>query len=113
VSEDERPQVSWKGILEDAAVLARDGDEAGRVSRIVGDPNADVFSGLAVTPGRRGGERYVDADRITGIWPDTVRTDLDPGELETLPLYEDVPAADWNPPARRSFVDRLLGRGPR
>ena len=61
--EPDRPQVSWMAIEADAEVVAAGGDVAGRVSRVVGDADADVFSGLAVVPHALAGERFVDPVR--------------------------------------------------
>jgi len=51
LSAGKAPQVSWKVIEAGAEVVASDGEKAGTVSRVVGDPAADVFTGLAVTSG--------------------------------------------------------------
>lgn len=106
---DERPQVSWKAIEVDAALVASDGAEVGKVTRIVGDRDADVFTGLAVSLGLLKGEQMVDSERVTGIWPDRVETDLDPAALDSLPEFEDEPVVRWTP-GRRSFFDRLFRR---
>lgn len=104
----DRPQVSWKAILADAEVVTADGEVAGRVSRVVGDPDADVFSGLAVVPHAFAGERFVAAERVTGIWEDRVEIDLTRESLEGLPEYEDVPIVRW-PPRPRGVLGRLFG----
>ena len=52
---------------------------------------ADVFTGLAVSLGLLKGEQVVPSERITGIWPDRVETDLDAAELGSLPLFEEEP----------------------
>jgi hypothetical protein len=108
----DRPQVSWKAIEADADVVTADGSTAARVSRVVGDPDADVFSGLAVVPGALGGERFVAAERVTGIWEDRVEIDLTREALEGLPEYEDAPVVRWQP-ERAGFLQRLFRRGPR
>ena len=55
----------WKAIEADAEVVASDGDEVAPVSRIVGDPNADVFTGLAVLVGTaRRTSSFVPAERV-------------------------------------------------
>jgi hypothetical protein len=87
----ERPQVSWKVIEAHAKVVAADGREAARVSRVVGDPDADVFTGLAVKPDPLASERILPSERVTAIWPDRIETDLAPGEARRLPEYEDAP----------------------
>ncbi|HEX2112623.1 MAG TPA: PRC-barrel domain-containing protein [Gaiellaceae bacterium] len=106
----ERPQVAWKAIEEDAEVVASNGERAGRVSRIVGDHDADVFTGLAIHVDAFGGERFVAAERVRAIWPDRVELDLAEAAIERLPKYEDVPTVRWRPGALGGIFSRLLGR---
>ena len=103
------PQVAWKAIEEDADVVSSDGEVAARVSRIVGDHEADVFTGLAVHVGHLGQERYVAAERVSGIWPDRVELSLTREEIEALPEYEDAPTVRWRPDALGGIFSRLLG----
>ena len=112
MNEPQRPEVSWKAIEADAEVVAADGGVAGRVSRVVGDPDADVFSGLAVVTRTLAGERFVAAERVKRIWPDRVELDLTRESLEGLPEYEESPVVRWNP-GRPGFLRRLFGRGRR
>lgn len=107
-----RPQVSWKAIEADAKVVTADGEVAGRVSRVVGDTDADVFTGLAVVPHALAGERLVAAERVTAIWEDRVEIDLTRESLEGLPEYEETPVVRWQP-SQGGFLSRLFGRGPR
>src|SRR6185437_8734066 len=44
-------EVSWKVIEAGAPVATTDGEKAGTVSRVVGDTDADVFTGLAIKVG--------------------------------------------------------------
>ena len=45
------PQVSWKAIERDAAVVSAEGADIARVVEIAGDRTADIFNGLVVTLG--------------------------------------------------------------
>jgi len=110
LSGPEEPQVSWKVIETGAPVVAPDGEKAATVSRVVGDPEADVFTGLAVKVGILGGERFIPSERVRGIWADRVDVDLARAELETLPEYEDAPVVRVDPAERRGFFSRLFGR---
>ena len=103
------PQVAWKVIEAGTPVLAPDGDKVASVSRVVGDPDADVFTGLAVTMGLLGGERLVPSERVRGIWPDRIEVDLTKDDLETLPDYEDAPVVRIEPD-EPGFFARLFGR---
>jgi len=105
----EEPQVAWKAIDEGAEVIGRDDESAGKVSRVVGDPDADVFTGLAVVSGVLGKERLVESERVSGIWPDRVHVDLTADEIEALPEYEDAPVERWSP-EKPGFFARLFGR---
>lgn len=103
------PQVSWKVVEAGAEVVSSDGEKAATVSRVVGDPDADVFTGLAVKVGILGGERLAPSERVTGIWPDRVTVDLTKAELEALPEYEETPVVRLEP-EKPGFFARLFGR---
>jgi len=109
VSTPERPQVAWKAIEADAEVVSREGETAGRVSRIVGDHNADVFTGLAILVGAFSGERFVPAERVQGIWPDRVELDLTSAEVQELPKHEEAPTVRWQPGALGGIFSRIFG----
>ena len=102
------PQVAWKAIEEGAEVVADDGEVAAHVSRIVGDSDADVFTGLAVTVHAFGHERFVPAERVGGIWPRRVEVDLPSSAFPDLPRHEDVPSVRVRP-GGGGFFDRLFG----
>jgi hypothetical protein len=105
----EEPQVSWKVIEAGAQVDSADGEKIATVSRVVGDPDADVFTGLAVKVGMLGGERLIPSERVQGIWPDRVQVDLAKPDLESLPEYEDAPVVRLEPD-EPGFWARLFGR---
>ncbi len=108
--EPAEPQVSWKAIEEEAEVFSREGRRVAKVSRIVGDKDADIFDGLALFVDTFGGERFVAAERVGAIWPDRVDVDLDAAEIEGLPEYEDAPSVRWRPGPLGGIFRRLLGR---
>ena len=89
MSELSAPQVSWKAIEEGAVVVATDGAEMARVVEVAGDRTADIFSGLVVTLGTLGTNRYLPAERVVAIWPRRVQVDLAPAEVTSLPSYEE------------------------
>jgi hypothetical protein len=109
VSETERPQIAWKVIEPKTAVFSSDGETVGKVSRVVGDYDADVFTGLAISLNLIGSDRFVDSDRVRGIWPDRIELDLTAEEVERLPDYEDVPVVRWRPD-EGGFFSRLFRR---
>jgi hypothetical protein len=110
VSGAEGPQVSWKVIEAGAPVVASDDEKAGTVSRVVGDPDADVFTGLAVKVGILSGERFVPSESVEAIWADRVEVSLTKAELETLPDYKEAPVVRVDPGDRPGFLSRLFGR---
>ena len=105
---DDRPQVAWKAIEEDAQVYSSEGHPVARVTRVVGDTTADVFTGLAIRLGTFGGERFVAAERVQAIWPDRVDLALTHAEIEALPKHEDAPSTRWRP--RGALLSRLFSR---
>ena len=109
MSSAEEPQVAWKVIEAGTPVFTPDGEKAATVSRVVGDPDADVFTGLAVTVGLLGAERLVPSESVQGIWPDKIEVDLTKDALEALPEYEDAPVLRIEPD-EPGFFARLFGR---
>ena len=109
MSEPERPQIAWKAIEPKTPVHASDGNAVGKVSKIVGDYDADVFTGLAVSLNLLGADRFVDSDHVGGIWPDRIELDLSAEDVERLPEYEDVPVVHWRPD-EGGFFSRLFRR---
>jgi sporulation protein YlmC with PRC-barrel domain len=105
------PQVSWKAIEADAEVFTSDGFAVGKVSKVVGDPTADVFTGLAVSKGLIGKPKFIPSERVTGIWPHRVEIDLTQDEFDRLEEYEDEPVVKVNPAdPPGGFLRRLFGR---
>jgi hypothetical protein len=104
VSEPE-PQVSWKALERDAAVVTSDGDESARVAEIVGDPEADIFNGLVINLGVLDRNRHLPAERVRAIWPSRVEVAATLDELNALPPYEE-PVVETIEPAG-GFLTRL------
>jgi len=83
--------VSWLLIRPGWRVEAADGSEAGRVEKVTGDSNADIFDGLAITVHRLGARRYVASEQIAEITNDTVRLALDEAGIDRLAPFEEPP----------------------
>jgi hypothetical protein len=108
----DEPQVAWKAIEEGAEVVGSDGKVGGHVTRIVGDYDADVFTGLTLKTGPLAKERYVDSERVGGIWARRVELRLPADEFDTLPEHEEVPVLRVRPDGGvGGFVRRLFGGG--
>ncbi len=93
----ERPEVAWKAIEEGADAIAADGSKAGSVSRVVGDTDADIFTGLTIRRQSLGAEHLVESVHVARIWPDRVVLHRTPDALERLPKYEDEPVMHVRP----------------
>ena len=111
MSERERPEVSWKAIEANAPVFSSEGEAVGKVSQVVGDPTADVFTGLAVSVDMLGPERLIPSERVQSIWPDRVDVALTKAQIEALEPYEETPTVQWRPDRGvGGFFRRLFGR---
>ena len=107
----ERPQVSWKAIEADAPVFSSEGEAVGKVRSIVGDHEADVFTGLAISVDFLGPDRLVPSEHVRAIWPDRVDLALTKAQIEQLPEHEETPMVEWRPNGGiTGFLRRLFGR---
>jgi len=88
--------VAWTALEAGALVVAADGSEVGHVKEVVGDEEADIFDGLVVTHSRLRSGHYIPSERVKGIWPDRVETDLSPEEAGSLPSYEEPKVTTWH-----------------
>lgn len=105
--------VSWKVIENGWAVHASDGEQVGVVFLVVGDVNADIFDGLAIT--EHGGfafhnyvdrPHYVEAAKVGEI-DDSGRVTLtiSADESRALPLHDPPESAEISP-EESSVLDR-------
>jgi hypothetical protein len=92
-------------------VFSSEGEAVGKVSRVVGDPDADVFTGLAVSVDVLGPERFIPSERVDGIWPDRIDVSLTKAQIDELPEHEETPTVRWRPSEGvGGFFRRLFGR---
>lgn len=110
MSSPQEPQVAWKAIEPDAQAFSSDGQAVGKVSEVVGDYDADVFTGLAVSRGILGRPHFVPAEEVRGIWPDRVEIALTAEEVDALPEHEAPPVIRVDPAEQGGFFRRLFGR---
>ena len=59
--------VSWLLVEPGWEVVDPDGESAGKVDKVLGDKEADIFDGLQVTSGVLGESRYVPAEEVGEI----------------------------------------------
>ncbi|HVF52768.1 MAG TPA: PRC-barrel domain-containing protein [Actinomycetota bacterium] len=84
---DDKP-IAWLALAEGTVVVSADGVEIGRVSEIVGDTAADIFSGITLRSGLFAEERFVPAERVARITPAAVHLDVGEAETADLQVYE-------------------------
>lgn len=76
--------VSWKVIEPGWTVVDRAGEDVGTVHEVVGDAEADIFTGLTLHHGLLRRPRYVPSERVADIREGCVALDVAEGELEAL-----------------------------
>ena len=86
--------VSWFLIEQHWRVVGSDGEEIGTVEEVVGDSNADIFSGLAVGTGLVHKPRLVPSELVGEIVEGEVRLSIAEDEFERLEEYEGSPPAE-------------------
>ena len=111
---DEPTTVSWKVIEPKWRVISADDVVVGEVYLTVGDDNADIFDGLAIT--HHGGPallhdytdrpRYVSADQIASIQQGSVRLTITAQESGQLPVHQ-APESARILPEKASLKERM------
>jgi uncharacterized protein YrrD len=76
--------VSWKVIEHGWTVVGRDGQDLGTVHEVVGDENADIFTGVTIHHGLLKPPRYVPSERVVDIVEGRVTLDVDEDDLAAL-----------------------------
>jgi hypothetical protein len=87
--------VAWKVVERGWAVVASDGDEVGKVDQVLGDPEADIFDGLAVGAGAiLDRPRYVPSEQVGAIEEGTVHLTIDGDAYGRLTPYAAPPPGE-------------------
>jgi hypothetical protein len=86
--------VSWFVIEPGWRVTCVDGTEVGKVHEVIGDAGTDIFNGLAVSPGRFRGSRYVPSERVDRIEEGVVYLTLSPAQFEQLDEAAPMPPSE-------------------
>ena len=87
--------VAWTVVERGWAVAASDGKEVGKVDQVLGDPEADIFDGLAVGAGAiLDRPRYVPSEIVGAIEEGTVHLTIDADEYGRLGAYKEPPAGE-------------------
>jgi uncharacterized protein YrrD len=108
---DSGAPISWKVVEAGASVRSRDGEEVGKLTHVLGDPDADIFDGLVIRS--RLAHRFVDASQVDSLYEDRVVLSLDADECERLPEPSENPPemsadpADTDPSAGEEVRRKL------
>jgi hypothetical protein len=86
--------VSWLLIEAGWKVVDSGGKDVGRIEEIVGDSNADIFSGLSVSIGLLKGHRYVPSEEVARITEGEIQLKLTRDQLDSLDSYEQPPVSE-------------------
>ena len=82
--------VAWTVVERGWAVAASDGSEVGNVVEVLGDPEADIFDGLAVGVGTvLNRPVYVPSEQVGAIEEGTVHLTIDADEYGRLSPYQE------------------------
>ena len=82
--------VAWTVVERGWAVAASDGTAVGKVDQVLGDPEADIFDGLAVGAGAiLDRPRYVPSESVGAIEEGTVHLTIDADEYGRLAPHEE------------------------
>jgi hypothetical protein len=87
--------VSWKIAERGWSVVANDGKEVGKLDQVLGDTEADIFDGLAVSAGTvLDRPLYVPSEKVGAIEEGTVHLGIDSEEYKQLSPYEPPPPSE-------------------
>ena len=87
--------VAWTVVERGWAVSASDGSEVGKVDQVLGDPEADIFDGLAVGAGTvLDRPLYVPSEKVGAIEEGTVHLTIDADEYGRLTRYDEPPSGE-------------------
>lgn len=119
--DDLGPPTSYLAAEKGIPVYSSDGQEVGKVEKVLAAPNIDMFDGIVVdTMLGPGGRRFVDAPEVDGIYENGVTLKIDAAAAANLPKPGPNPgaitasAADFTGKGRGPLGriwDRLSGKG--
>jgi hypothetical protein len=105
---DRGQRIAYTALEEGTPVLTRDGQEVGSVKRVLADFEDDIFDGLVLET--RGGDRFVDAERVADVYERAVVLTLSDEEARHLPPATPGPPVlevDPEDTVKRSTAERL------
>jgi hypothetical protein len=81
---------SWKVVEPGWEVVAADGDEIGHTDEVVGDLEADIFTGLKIHTHLLSRVKYVPSELVDRIEEGRVMLTLSKDEADSLRDWDDV-----------------------
>jgi uncharacterized protein YrrD len=102
--------IAYQVLDRGTAVYSADGEEVGKVTKVLAAEDEDVFDGIVIGEHRFGaGHRFADADDVQEIFEQGVVLKLDAAQCEQLPAPSANPAVMRDDPAQ-SRADRRRER---
>jgi len=107
---------SYLALKKGAEVYSSDGEHIGRVTRVLADPDADVFDGIVLdTTVGPGGQRFVDGPEVGQIFERGLVLKITAAEVEQLPKPSANPSSLSIKPGdlaagRDGFMQRMWNR---
>jgi hypothetical protein len=80
--------LAWTALDKGTPILGADGDEIGKVSRVIADFDRDIFSGVTFRPGLLEGEKFVPARVVGTITDKGVHLTISTPNAEAFRDYE-------------------------
>jgi uncharacterized protein YrrD len=80
--------IAWTAVGRGHPVHASDGEQVGKVARVVADQQKDIFAGITFRSHLFEIERFAPADIIEGITEASVQLAIPSPEAEALEAYE-------------------------
>jgi uncharacterized protein YrrD len=99
--------VAWVIVEPGWRVTDAAGEEIGRVKEVTGDPNADIFDGLAIKQGILSKDKYVPSEHVAEIVEGEVRLSLTRAQVEALESFTEPAAEEQVVPGRSTWYQRL------
>lgn len=85
--DEEKKPIAWTALESGTPVVAEDGSEVGKVSKVVGDENKDIFSGILFRAGFFDSEHFIPGDLVEDITPQGVRVRISAQAAKELGPY--------------------------
>lgn len=83
--------VAWIMVERGWEVVDDGGEQVGTIDEVLGDPERDIFDGLAVSTGVVAKPRYVPAENVGAITVGHVALELSKADFERLDAHEPGP----------------------